>query len=185
MIYSSALLLYIWDLDWKYSARREPSIWRCRLLSALQRAEMTDLDQIFCMRYFLCIWRAPSKIFVHFFLLWPPQKGRSFHSGCFFQKCCDDERVTSGRGVDDWTINYIGRQANYRLPIYSCSVINTRRCKQRSTEPELLTHFHFPFVGLVLETLIHKSTHRSFLRNGQKSLKNCSTKRPKMTLKST
>ena len=51
--------------------------------------------------------------------------------------------MTSGRGVDDWTINYIGRQAKYRLPIYSCSVINTRRCKQRSTEPELLTHFHF------------------------------------------
>ena len=49
---------------------------------------MTGLDQIFCMRYFLCIWRAPSKIFVHFFLLWPPQKGRSIRSGCFFQKCC-------------------------------------------------------------------------------------------------
>ena len=75
--------IFLWDLDWKYSARWEPSIWRCRLLSALQRAEMTDLDQIFCMRYFLCIWRAPSKIFVHFFLLWPPQKGRSFRSGCF------------------------------------------------------------------------------------------------------
>ena len=80
--------IFLWDLDWKYSARWEPSIWRCRLLSALQRAEMTDLDHFFCMRYFSCIWRAPSKIFVHFFLLWPPQKGRSFHSGCFFQKCC-------------------------------------------------------------------------------------------------
>ena len=80
--------IFLWDLDWKYSARWEPSIWRCRLLSALQRAQMTDLDQIFCMWYFLCIWRAPSKNFVHFFLLWPPQKGRSFHSGCFFQKCC-------------------------------------------------------------------------------------------------
>ena len=80
--------IFLWDLDWKYSARWEPSIWRCRLLSALQRAQMTGLDQFFCMRYFLCIWRAPSKIFVHFFLLWPPQKGRSFHSGCFFQKCC-------------------------------------------------------------------------------------------------
>ena len=80
--------IFLWDLDWKYSARWDPSIWRCRLLSALQRAEMTDLDQFFCMRYFSCIWRAPSKILVHFFLLWPPQKGRSFHSGCFFQKCC-------------------------------------------------------------------------------------------------
>ena len=80
--------IFLWDLDWKYRARWEPSIWRCRLLSALQRAQMTDLDQFFCMRYFSCIWRAPSKIFVHFFLLWPPQKGRSFHSGCFFQKCC-------------------------------------------------------------------------------------------------
>ena len=80
--------IFLWDLDWKYSARWEPSIWRCSLLSALQRAERIDLDQFFCMRYFSCIWRAPSKSFVHFFLLWPPQKGRSFHSGCFFQKCC-------------------------------------------------------------------------------------------------
>ena len=77
--------IFLWDLDWKYSARWEPSIWRCRLLSALQRAEMTDLDQIFCMRYFLCIWRAASKNFVHFLLLLPPQKGRSIRSGCFFQ----------------------------------------------------------------------------------------------------
>ena len=77
--------IFLWDLDWKYSARWEPSIWRCRLLSALQRAEMTNLDQIFCMRYFLCIWRAASKIFVHFLLLLPPQKGRSIRSGCFFQ----------------------------------------------------------------------------------------------------
>ena len=77
--------IFLWDLDWKYSARWEPSIWRCRLLSALQRAEMTNLDQIFCMRYFLCIWRAASKNFVHFLLLLPPQKGRSIRSGCFFQ----------------------------------------------------------------------------------------------------
>ena len=66
--------IFLWDLDWKYSARWEPSIWRCRLLSALQRAEMTNLDQFFCMRYFLCIWRAPSKIFVHFFYSDPLKK---------------------------------------------------------------------------------------------------------------
>ena len=77
--------IFLWDLDWKYSARWEPSIWRCRLLSALQRAQMTDLDQIFCMWYLLCVWRAASKNFVHFLLLLPPQKGRSIRSGCFFQ----------------------------------------------------------------------------------------------------
>ena len=46
---------------------------------------MTDLDQIFCMWYLLCIWRVASKNFVHFLLLLPPQKGRSIRSGCFFQ----------------------------------------------------------------------------------------------------
>ena len=66
--------IFLWDLDWKYSARWEPSIWRCRLLSALQRAEMTDLDQIFCMWYFLCIWRAASENFVHFFYSGPLKK---------------------------------------------------------------------------------------------------------------
>ena len=77
--------IFLWDLDWKYSARWEPSIWRCRLLSAIQRAQMTDLDQIFCMWYLSCVWRAASKNFVHFLLLLPPQKGRSIRSGCFFQ----------------------------------------------------------------------------------------------------
>ena len=46
---------------------------------------MTDLDQIFCMWYLLCVWRVASKFFVHFLLLLPPQKGRSIRSGCFFQ----------------------------------------------------------------------------------------------------
>ena len=80
--------IFLWDLDWKYSARWEPSIWRCRLLSAIQRAQMTDLDQIFCMWHLLCVWRVASKNFVRFLLLLPPQKGRSIRSGCFFQKCC-------------------------------------------------------------------------------------------------
>ena len=53
--------IFLWDLDWKYSARWESSIWRCRLLSPLPRAGMTDLDQTFCMWYFLCRWRAASK----------------------------------------------------------------------------------------------------------------------------
>ena len=77
--------IFLWDLDWKYSARWEPSIWRCRLLSALQRTEMTNLDQFFCMWYLLCVWREASKMFVHFLLLLPPEKGRSIRSGCFFQ----------------------------------------------------------------------------------------------------
>ena len=46
-------------LYWSSSWWWRPHIGRCRLLLPLPRAEMTDLDQIFGMRYFLCIWRAP------------------------------------------------------------------------------------------------------------------------------
>ena len=79
--------IFLWDLDWKYSALWEPSIWRCRLFLALQRAGMTDLDQMFCMWYFLCIWRAASKKFVNFFTL-TPSKRLFVSKWVLHQKCC-------------------------------------------------------------------------------------------------
>ena len=46
-------------------------------------------------------------------------------------------QVTSGRGIAGWTLkNLFGRRLNADFPCSSPD-INTRGCKQRSTEPEL------------------------------------------------
>ena len=88
---SAFCTIFLWDLDWKYSARWEPSIWRCRLLSALQRAGMTDLDQTFCMWYFSCIWRAAS-----IFFSYVGNKKRStpsWHNDCWCQLRLSNKKV--------------------------------------------------------------------------------------------
>ena len=46
---------------------------------------MTDLDQNFCMRYFLCILQAASNFFVYSD---PLKKVVLSEVGAFFQKCC-------------------------------------------------------------------------------------------------
>ena len=40
---------------WWHGCMVYGGVWRCKLLLALHRAEMTDLDPIFCRWYFLCI----------------------------------------------------------------------------------------------------------------------------------
>ena len=99
-------------LPWKRLYFETGSLTLATLQLWRERAEMTDLDQYFCMWYFLCIWLAASKYFVLFFYSDPLKKVvlsevgafsknavRTAFLACFFslyrhatsppcQKCC-------------------------------------------------------------------------------------------------